>query len=180
MLPILRRFTKYQGITRLYSENKFVDHTEGRESKVIKIGDESSHTHKFTEEDLEKFAQVVGDYNPLHFSEEFAKEQGIFKKRVVHGMLLGGLISTVAGTKLPGPGSIYLNQTFKFEKPAYLGDTVTAKVKLTQAFKSPRSDKKNIFVFETICVNEETQQVLVKGEAKVFHPLVHVVDIVDE
>jgi acyl dehydratase len=85
-------------------------------------------------------------------------------------MLLGGLISTVAGTILPGPGSIYLSQTFKFIKPAYLGDTVTAKVKVTQAMKSSKSPVENVFVFETICVNEATQQVLLTGEAKVYHP----------
>jgi 3-hydroxybutyryl-CoA dehydratase len=85
-------------------------------------------------------------------------------------MLLGGLISTVAGTILPGPGSIYLSQTFKFLKPAYIGDTITAKVKVLEAYKSGKSPTKNIFVFETICFNKDTKQVLVTGEARVLHP----------
>jgi 3-hydroxybutyryl-CoA dehydratase len=91
-------------------------------------------------------------------------------------MLIGGLVSTVAGTILPGPGSIYLNQTFNFLKPAYIGDTVTAKVKLIQALKSKRSKVENVFVFETTCINKETQQVLVTGEARVYHPRITLIE----
>lgn len=139
-------------------------------SPKIKIGDTAEYTHKFTEKDVKGFADIVGDHNPVHFSDEFARAQNIFTGRIVHGMLLGGLISTVAGTILPGPGSIYLSQTFKFLKPAYIGDTITAKVKVLEAYKSGKSPTKNIFVFETICFNKDTQQVLVTGEARVLHP----------
>ena len=76
----------------------------------IKIGQEAIISKTITESDIILFSAVTGDNNPVHTSEEFAKET-IFKKRVGHGFLTASLISTVIGTKLPGPGSSYLNQS---------------------------------------------------------------------
>lgn len=81
----------------------------------------------------------------------------------MHGLLVGGLISTVAGTKLPGPGSIYLSQTFKFLKPAYIGDTLVAEVTLKSA------KKRHVFCFETIVRNAKTGEMLISGDALVLH-----------
>lgn len=80
----------------------------------LKIGDMASMRKRFTREDLLTFSKLSNDTNPVHFDEDYVKKQGVFKGLVVHGILLGSLFSGIAGTKLPGPGSIYLNQTFKY------------------------------------------------------------------
>ena len=97
---------------------------------MVKIRDKAKFSKKITEEIINKYAEMVGDFNPLHIDEGYAKKT-IFKGRIVHGMLTASLISTVLGTKLPGPGSIYLSQTIKFLKPARIGDTITAIVEVT-------------------------------------------------
>lgn len=107
------------------------------------------------------------DHNPLHFNDEFVRRQGKFRAPVVHGILLAGLFSTIAGTKLPGPGSIYLSQQMIFVKPAYLGDTVTATITLSDAGR-----KRNVMIFDTVVKNEISGEVLVTGSASVYHPKV--------
>ncbi len=82
-----------------------------------------------TEADILMFAGVSGDTNPVHLNQEFAVETA-FKGRIAHGMLTASLISTVIGTKLPGPGCIYLTQTLRFLQPVRAGDTVTAQVSI--------------------------------------------------
>ena len=93
----------------------------------IEIGQEAIISKTITESDIILFSAVTGDNNPVHTSEEFAKET-IFKKRVGHGFLTASLISTVIGTKLPGPGSIYLNQSLSFLAPVFIGETITIRV----------------------------------------------------
>src|SRR5688572_113195 len=84
-------------------------------------------TKTVTEADIVLYAGVTGDTNPVHLDEEFAKPT-MFKGRIAHGMLTAGFISAVLGTKLPGPGSIYLSQSLKFKAPVRIGDTVVARV----------------------------------------------------
>ena len=91
------KYEEYEKLRGLYIEE-------------IEIGQEAIISKTITESDIILFSAVTGDNNPVHTSEEFAKET-IFKKRVGHGFLTASLISTVIGTKLPGPGSIYLNQS---------------------------------------------------------------------
>ncbi|XSG80961.1 MAG: MaoC family dehydratase [Methyloligella sp. ZOD6] len=95
----------------------------------LKEGMEESFSKVVTAEDVDRFAVLSGDVNPVHLSDEFAAGT-IFKKRIAHGFLTGSLISTVLGTKLPGPGCIYLAQDLKFLAPVYLGDEVTAAVSI--------------------------------------------------
>ena len=85
---------------------------------------------KITNEDVLAFAELSGDVNPVHLSDDFAAST-IFKKRIAHGFLTGSLFSTVLGTKLPGPGCIYLSQSMKFRAPVYIGDEVVATLKIT-------------------------------------------------
>ncbi|MEG6508712.1 MaoC family dehydratase [Methyloligella sp. 2.7D] len=92
-------------------------------------GMEASYSKVITAEDVDRFAVLSGDVNPVHVDEGFAATT-MFKKRIAHGFLTGALISTVLGTKLPGPGCIYLSQDMKFRAPVYLGDEVTATVKI--------------------------------------------------
>ena len=86
---------------------------------------------KILEKDIHDFSKLTGDNNPVHVDEEFAKLT-IFKKKIAHGFLSGSLISTVIATKLPGPGSIYLNQSLKFLAPVFVNETVIAKVKIEE------------------------------------------------
>jgi 3-hydroxybutyryl-CoA dehydratase len=93
-------------------------------------GMEASVSKKITNEDVLAFAEFSGDVNPVHLDDDFAAAT-IFKKRIAHGFLIGALFSTVLGTKLPGPGCIYLSQGLKFRAPVYIGDEVVATVKVT-------------------------------------------------
>lgn len=111
----------------------------------LKIGQEASIKKKITEQDIMIFSELTGDKNPVHIDEEFAKHS-IFKKRIAHGFLSGSLISTLIATKLPGPGSIYLNQNMKFLAPVFINDTVIAKVSIMEKI----IEKKKIFL-QTEC-----------------------------
>lgn len=99
-----------------------------------------------TEADILMFAGVSGDTNPVHLNEEFANGTA-FKGRIAHGMLTASLISTVIGTKLPGPGCVYLSQSLRFMAPVRAGDTVRAKVEI----KDVNVEKRRI-TMETNCV----------------------------
>jgi 3-hydroxybutyryl-CoA dehydratase len=96
----------------------------------LSVGMEASYAKKITNEDILAFAELSGDVNPIHLSDEFAAST-IFKKRIAHGFLTGSLFSTVLGTKLPGPGCVYLSQSMKFRGPVYVGDEVVATLKIT-------------------------------------------------
>ena len=96
----------------------------------LSVGMDASYAKKITNEDICAFAELSGDVNPVHLSDEFAAGT-IFKKRIAHGFLTGSLFSTVLGTRLPGPGCIYLSQSLKFRAPVYIGDEVTATLKIT-------------------------------------------------
>ncbi len=128
----------------------------------LSVGMSAAYSKTVTESDIAKFAEVSGDNNPLHLDEAFAKTTR-FKERIAHGMLSAGFISTILGTKLPGPGSIYLSQSLRFTAPVKIGDTVTARAEITDI----RSDKKRV-TLATTCVVGET--VVIKGEALVMVP----------
>ena len=96
----------------------------------LEVGQKASFTKTVTEADVYNYAGVSGDFNPAHMNEEYAKNTA-FKTRIAHGMLSAGFISAVLGTKLPGPGTIYLNQDLRFTKPVQFGDTITATITLS-------------------------------------------------
>lgn len=129
----------------------------------MKTGEEASQSLFVDASVVERFGEAVGDLNPLHFDESFAKATR-FGRRIAHGMLSASLISAVIGNKLPGPGSIYINQTLQFTGPVYLGDEVTARVKVLTV----REDKP-IATLETICSKQDGTIVL-RGEAVVAFP----------
>lgn len=126
----------------------------GKKIQELKIGDSEMFTKTISESDVYLFAGITGDYNPVHINEIYAKESD-FKSRIAHGMLTTSLISTVLGTKLPGPGTIYISQDTKFLKPVLIGDTITAIVKVIDLNK-----EKNKVKLETICVNQKNETVL--------------------
>jgi 3-hydroxybutyryl-CoA dehydratase len=125
----------------------------------FKIGMKASLTKKFTSGDVSKFAEVSEDRNPIHLDEEYAKNS-IFGKRVVHGILQAGLISAVLGNYLPGNGAIYREQILTFRKPAFIGDTVTATVEITEI-----KDRIGMLTLKTTVVNQDGI-LLVDGIAK--------------
>lgn len=127
-----------------------------------KVGDVATETRTITEQDVIEFARLSGDNNPIHLDDNYAAKTR-FKKRIAHGMLTASMLSKVAGTQLPGPGSIYLNQTMRFKRPCYLGDTVTAEIKVL----SVREDKP-ILTLSTIVRNQDGL-VLMDGEAVVYY-----------
>ncbi len=135
----------------------------GKSIDQFNIGDSAEFTKTITEYDVYQYAGVTGDFNPAHIDEVYAKET-FFKRRIAHGMLAGGLISAVLGTRLPGPGSVYLRQELNFTAPVYFGDTVTAKVEIVDI----NTGKKRI-TLKTTCTNQD-DKVVVDGEAVISLP----------
>ena len=128
---------------------------------TFKVGDSAEITKTIEQEDIDAFARVTGDHNPVHVDEEFAKTTR-FGKRIAHGMLTASLISAVLANELPGEGSVYLGQTLQFVAPVFPGDEITARVTV----KEMREDKP-IVKLETVCVNQR-DEVVIRGEATVL------------
>jgi len=128
----------------------------------LTIGLSASYGKTISEADIVLFAGVSGDTNPVHLDQTFA-EKTPFKTRIAHGMLSAGFISTVIGTKLPGPGAIYMSQTLRFKAPVKIGDTVTATCTVTEIIPEKKSA-----VLQTICKVGDT--VVIEGEALIMVP----------
>jgi len=128
----------------------------------LTIGMSASYGKTVSEADIVLFAGVSGDTNPVHLDQTFA-EKTPFKTRIAHGMLSAGFISTVIGTKLPGPGAIYMSQTLRFKAPVKIGDTVTATCTVTEIIP-----EKKRAVLSTVCKVGDT--VVIEGEALIMVP----------
>lgn len=111
----------------------------------LSIGMSASYAKTITEADILMFAGVSGDDNPVHMNAEYA-EGTMFKQRIAHGMLSAALISAVLGTRLPGPGAIYVDQQISFKAPVHIGDTVTASATIIEINEERRRVK-----LETVC-----------------------------
>ena len=135
----------------------------GKTIEELQVGDTARFSKTISESDVYMFAGVTGDLNPAHVNEEYAKGT-FFKTRIVHGMLTASLISTVVGTMLPGPGTVYMRQEVSFLAPVNFGDTITAIVEVSEIM----ADKKRVRL-KTYCINQENQTV-VDGEALVSPP----------
>ena len=122
------------------------------------IGQSASLKKVFDSDEVMTFAQLSLDKNPIHIDEEYAA-RSLFGKRIVHGFLVGSLISAVFGTKLPGEGAIYLHQEMDFRKPVCHGDEITATVTVTDIRKD-----KSILYFDTKCENDRGE-VVIEGKA---------------
>ena len=124
------------------------------------VGMESTTEKTVTIEDIKRFAEVSGDFNPVHLDEEFAKKT-IFKGRIAHGFLTASFISTVIATELPGPGSIYLKQSLKFLAPVYIDEKILVKVRIIE-INIEKSKVKLI----TECFKNKT--LVLTGEAEIL------------
>ena len=129
-----------------------------------KVGDSAEFTKTITEKDVMTFAEVTGDFNPIHVNPEFAKTQ-MFGKQVAHGALSSGLISAVLGTKLFGPGILYAGQTVKFEKPVFFGDKLTAVATVKDMF-TKKEGKLKFIICDTI-VKNQNDDVVTSGEGTI-------------
>jgi len=123
----------------------------------LSVGMSDVFAKTITDADITFFAGISGDTNPVHLDASFA-DQTIFGGRIAHGMLSASFISTVLGTRLPGPGCVYLTQSLKFKAPVRSGDTVQARVTIKEVIE----DKKRV-VFDTVCTVDE--KVVLEGEA---------------
>src|SRR5690606_9315335 len=126
------------------------------------VGQSAEMSRVVGEADIEGFAEVSGDSNPLHLDEAYAKTT-TFGERIAHGMLSGAYISAVLGTKLPGPGAIYLSQSLRFRRPVRIGDLVVARATV----KSLDAARGHV-TLETVC--EVGGKTVVDGEALVIAP----------
>ncbi|MFC2049001.1 MaoC family dehydratase [Elusimicrobiota bacterium] len=132
-----------------------------RTIKELKIGDSETLTMTIEEENIEAFARATGDFNPIHMDQEYA-ESTPFGKRVVHGVLLNGIVSGLLGTKLPGLGTVAREITSKFSRPILMGDTVTVTAEVADI-----REKYNICTLKYNVRNQEGK-IAVKGEAVVL------------
>lgn len=129
----------------------------------LHVGREARYARTITEADVVLFAGICGDTNPVHLNEVYAGKT-MFKGRIAHGMLSASLISTILGTRLPGPGTIYISQNLKFKAPVRIGDTVEAVVSVKEIQESRKRA-----VLATVCSVGDT--VVIEGEATVMVPV---------
>jgi len=127
----------------------------------LQIGDNFSTSKQITDSVVRAFAELSGDYNPIHLDEEFASKTR-FGRRIAHGMISGALISAVLGYEFKERKIVYLSQTLKFTAPVFLDDTITA----TATVANIREDKP-VVTLETVCTNQSGETV-VNGEAVVM------------
>jgi phosphate acetyltransferase len=137
---------------------------ENRTFDEIAIGETATLTRALSRADIELFAVMSGDVNPAHLDEEYAHSD-IFHEIIAHGMWGGALISTLLGTKLPGPGTIYLEQTLRFRRPVKIGDEITVLVTATA-----KDAERHRISFDCRCVNQQAETVI-EGVAKVIAPV---------
>ncbi|MGD9571643.1 MAG: MaoC family dehydratase [Thermoleophilia bacterium] len=140
----------------------FPEYPPGRTIDQLAVGDSASVERSFSQDDIDAFARISGDDNPAHVDAAWA-EASIFGGRVAHGVLTAGLVSAVLGTKLPGPGTIYMSQSLKWLAPVKPGDVLTATATVAQIIPD-----KNRVVLETVVRRGE--DVVLSGEALVMPP----------
>ena len=142
----------------MYSTHEgYNDSIHGYYLEDLEVGMSASHAKTVTETDVVMFAGLTGDNNPVHCNEVFAAKT-LFKSRIAHGMFCAGLISCVAGTRLPGPGAVYVDQQLRFAAPVRIGDTVTAVCTIREINRERRR-----VVMDTVCTVQD--QVVVEGSA---------------
>ncbi|XP_039261046.2 (R)-specific enoyl-CoA hydratase-like [Styela clava] len=153
---MLRNFSsyfvnKFQPATILYKQQ--LKKVSSSSSPVLKpvLGERASTIKTFSNQDVQTFAELTGDDNPLHFDHKFVNQSGVFQKPIVHGALVNGLVSGVIGTQLPGPGSVVVEQSSRFLAPLYVGDTVRVEVIIT-------SIKKRFLDLAIECINMDAEE----------------------
>lgn len=128
----------------------------------IKIGMVECYSKIILNSDVQTYAQLSGDVNPVHLDDAYAKKSR-FGKKIAHGLLSAGFFSAIFGTKLPGPGCVYVSQNLNFKRPVYIGDTVNASVTVIDVNYKSKKIK-----FKTEC--KVNNKVVIDGVAELFVP----------
>ena len=131
--------------------------------RAIAVGDSAELIRRVSDEDIAGFVDAVGDYNPVHSDRAYAAAT-VFREPIAPGIWTAGLISAVIGTRLPGPGAVYLSQDLKFLRPVKPGDVIRARVEVLETNRD-----KNRMRLRTVCTNQRGEDVLT-GEALVMPP----------
>ena len=131
--------------------------------EALAVGDGIEVSRLVTARDVELFAAVSGDHNPLHLDPEYAK-QTQFGECIGHGMLIGAFLSAIIGLEFPGPGTVYLGQTLEFRSPIFLGDTLTFNLSVSE------KHAKRSWVTMAVTVNNQDGKLVARGESKVIAP----------
>ena len=137
---------------------------QGYAFEELEVGMTAVYSRTITDTDLRNFSGVSGDTNPMHLNEEYAKST-VFRGCIVHGMLTASLLSTIIGTKLPGPGCLYVSQNLMFKAPVHVGETVYAKATIRELLPEKRRA-----ILQTQCFVKDT--LVLDGEAVVQLPKV--------
>lgn len=132
------------------------------ELEEIEIGMCASYSQTITDSDIKNYSGISGDKNPVHMDEEYA-EKSRYKKRIAHGLMSAGYFSALFGTKIPGPGCVYVSQELKFLRPVYIGDTLTASVKVKHVDLVKRR-----ILFDTVCYVKK--KIVISGVAEIYLP----------
>ena len=132
--------------------------------QAIEIGASAALDLTASAEAVALYARLTGDYNPVHMDEAFAAGS-FFHRRVAHGLLAAGLISAVLGTRLPGPGTIYLRQELDFKGPVFLGETITARTEVLEKF-----DRQEKIKLRTWVENQDGRLILDGSALILFRP----------
>ncbi len=140
-----------------------LDELHGFYFEDLKVGQTALYARTLTDADIVLFAGISGDTNPLHINEVFAANT-MFSGRIAHGLLTASFISTVIGTKLPGPGAIYVSQSLRFKAPVRVGDTLEARATITELV----TEKRRATLSTVVSVGDK---VVLEGEAIVLVPL---------
>ncbi len=135
---------------------------EGYKYEDMEIDMFHETVHTITEDDIQKFAEVSGDFNPLHMDEEFASKT-VFGQRIAHGALTASYISGILGNNLPGPGAIFVGLSMRFKRPVLIGDTVTVRATVAE-----KQDRGNRVTLKVECIVNEKR--VITGEAEVVAP----------
>lgn len=128
----------------------------------LEIGMYGEYSQTITDADIKAYAGLSGDNNPVHMDEDYAA-QSRFKKRIAHGLYSTGFFSAIFGTKIPGPGCVYVSQSIEFKRPVYIGDTITARVEI---FKINHETSRVHFLTRCYVKNK----VVIDGEAVIYIP----------
>lgn len=128
----------------------------------LEIGQSAEISREVTFADIEAFAQVSGDFNPVHLDADYAATTP-FGERIAHGMMAGAFLSAVMAAKLPGPGAVYRSQSMKFRRPVKIGDVVVSRATITAL-----EERRGLVTLETVCIVGDTT--VVEGEAVVMAP----------
>ncbi|WQG56911.1 MaoC family dehydratase [Pseudomonas sp. RTB3] len=129
--------------------------------EALEVGQTASYSKTVEERDIQLFAAMSGDHNPVHLDAEYAKT--VFKERIAHGMFSGALISAAVACELPGPGTIYIGQQMSFQKPVKIGDTLTVRLEILEKLPKFR-------VRIATRVFNQRDELVVDGEAEILAP----------